>query len=161
LALIALIFCYLLGWLDGMTTTMLLVFPSIFFAFMGFSTALLTQSSVRHRIVYARTPLVLAILLLLTSYTQWPMHVAFCLNRSSLDALSQRVLSGEKIATPVQAGTFRIASAELSPQGIVCLWTTPNPGGNTGFVQTPPGHVPFNLWSMTSLDAQWQFITED
>ncbi len=161
LALITLIFCYLLGWLDGSTTTVLLLLPCVFFAFMGFGTALLTRSSVRQRIVYALTPLVLALLLLLTSYTQWPMHAAFALNRSSLDALSQRVLAGEKIATPVQAGTFRIAKAELSHHGIVCLWTAPNPGGNTGFVQTPPDNVPFNLWSMTSLDAQWQFISED
>lgn len=161
LALVSLIGGYLLGWLDGMTTTALLIFPSVFFAFMGFGTALLSRSSLRHRIFYALAPIVLISLLFLTSFTQWPMRAAFGLNRSSLDALSQRIRAGEQISTPVQVGTFRIAKAELSPHGIVCLWTDPRPGGNTGFIQTAPDQVPFNLWSMTSLDNQWQFITED
>jgi hypothetical protein len=161
LTLIALIGCYVFGWLDGKSTTVLLLLPSVFFVLMGFGTALFTQSDVRHLKFYARTPLILVALLFLTSLTQWPTRAAFALNRSSLDALSQRVRAGEQIATPVQAGTFRIAKAELSHHGIVCLWTCPRPSGNTGFVQTPPDHVPFNLWSMTSLDSQWQLISED
>ncbi|HEY1170480.1 MAG TPA: hypothetical protein VGH19_03835 [Verrucomicrobiae bacterium] len=161
LALMMLICAYLLGWLDGSTTTVLLILPSVFFAFMGFGTALLSRSATRLRISYALIPLILASLLLLTSFTQWPMRVAFALNRHSLDALSQRVRAGESISTPIQAGTFRIAKAELSSQGIVCLWTTHSPGGSTGFVQCPPDHVPFNLWSMTSMNHQWQFISED
>jgi hypothetical protein len=28
-------------------------------------------------------------------------------------------------------------------------------------VQCAPDHVPFNLWSMISLDDRWQFIAED
>ncbi len=100
-------------------------------------------------------------LIISSCFTLWPMRLTYALSHASLHALAQRIQSGEKITTPVQAGFFRVTKAELSSHGIVCLWTVPRPGGNTGFVQTTPDHIPFNLWSMISLDNQWQFITED
>jgi hypothetical protein len=93
--------------------------------------------------------------------TQWPLRVTYALSKSSFDALARRVQSGEQIKTPVNAGFFIVQRAELSRERIVCLWTEPNPGGNTGFVQCRPDYVPFNLWSMVRLDNYWQFIAED
>jgi uncharacterized membrane protein SirB2 len=92
---------------------------------------------------------------------QWPLRAAYALSRDSFDAVAQRVRNGEHITMPLRAGLFTIRRAELSPDGIVCLWTRPNPGGSTGFVQCPRDHVPFNLWSIIRLDDRWQFISED
>jgi len=93
--------------------------------------------------------------------THWPLRVSYALSRSAFDALALRVRSGEHITTPMRAGLFSIQRAELSHHDIVCLWTQPAPGGSTGFVQCRRDYVPFNLWSMVTLDDRWQFISED
>ena len=93
--------------------------------------------------------------------THWPLRVAYAWSRESFDAVAQRVRSGEHITTPLRAGLFIIQRAELSQQGIVCLWTHSNSSGSTGFVQCRRDYVPFNLWSMVRLDDRWQFISED
>ena len=93
--------------------------------------------------------------------THWPIRVAYAWSRASLDAVAQRVRGGERVQTPLRAGLFTIQRAEFSHHGIVCLWTQPNPGGSTGFVQCRRDYVPFNLWSLVRLDDRWQFISED
>jgi uncharacterized membrane protein YuzA (DUF378 family) len=118
-------------------------------------------TSVKRRISYLLVGLSCLALIVTACLTLWPMRLTYALSQASLHSLAQRIQTGEKITTPVQVGFFRVTKAELSPQGIVCLWTVPRPGGNTGFVQCPPDNIPFNLWSTISLDNQWQFITED
>ena len=93
--------------------------------------------------------------------TDWPLRITYAWSRASLDAVSERVRLGEHVITPLRVGLFSIQRAELSDRGIVCLWTEPHPSGSTGFVQCPSDYVPFNLWSHTSLDEHWQFISED
>lgn len=91
----------------------------------------------------------------------WPFRAAYLLSRPSLDWLAREVDAGERLVTPTRVGLFTIVQAEVRPDGIVCLWVDQNPGGKTGFVRCEPDHVPFNLWSMVSLDDHWQFISED
>jgi hypothetical protein len=93
--------------------------------------------------------------------THWPLRATYVLSRTSFDAVAQRVRNGENVTMPLRAGLFTIRRAERSQQGIVCLWTQPNPSGSMGFVQCPRNHVPFNLWSIIRLDDRWQFISED
>ena len=93
--------------------------------------------------------------------THWPLRVTYALSRASFDRVAQRIRNGESITTPLRAGLFTIQRAELSHHDIVCLWTKPQPGGSTGFVQCRRDYVPFNLWSMVRLDDRWQFISED
>jgi hypothetical protein len=91
----------------------------------------------------------------------WPLRARYVLSRSSLDQLAQNVRAGEPLVGPTRVGLFTIVEAEVNRHGIVCLWTDTNPSGKTGFVQCRPDYVPFNLWSMVSLDECWQFISED
>ncbi len=93
--------------------------------------------------------------------TNWPLRVAYAMSRDGFDALAQQIRTGDNVSTPVRSGLFVVRQAELSRNGIVCLWTHPNPSGSTGFVQCPRDHVPFNLWSIVRLDDNWQFISED
>ncbi len=94
-------------------------------------------------------------------YAHWPLRIAYLLSRASLDRLAREACAGRPVAGPAQAGLFRVQQVEVSRHGVVCLWVDTNPAGRTGFVQCDPAHVPFNLWSMISLDDRWQFISED
>ncbi len=93
--------------------------------------------------------------------THWPLRIAHLLSRSSFDRLALELRAGRQMAAPQWVGFFFIKKAEVDRNGIVCLWTNPHPGGNTGFVRCGPKRVPFNLWSMVKLDDTWQFISED
>jgi hypothetical protein len=93
--------------------------------------------------------------------TQWPLRITYSLSRSAFNAAAQSVRKGEDLILPRRVGLFTIRKAEVSYSGVVCLWTQPAAGGNTGFVQCGRDHVPFNLWSMVKLDDGWQFISED
>ena len=92
---------------------------------------------------------------------QWPLRVSYGSSRSGFDLLAQRVRAGEQLHMPQRVGLFTVRKAEVSRQGVVCLWTLPNPAGSTGFVHCGRDHVPFNLWSLVKLDDHWQFISED
>ena len=105
--------------------------------------------------------LVILSLNLSVAATDWPLRASYAVSRGSLEAVAQRVRSGEQVTTPLRAGFFTVRRAEISRHGIVCLWTTPAPAGDTGFVQCPSDRVPFNLYAMVSLDDRWQFISED
>jgi hypothetical protein len=91
----------------------------------------------------------------------WPLRARYLLSRPSLDRLAEDVRAGQPFAGPTQVGLFTIVEAEVNRHGIVCLWIDGNPSGKTGFVQCGPDYIPFNLWSMVSLDDRWQFISED
>jgi hypothetical protein len=89
------------------------------------------------------------------------LRAAYFLSRPSLDSLADDVRAGQPFVGRVRAGAFTIVEGEVSRAGIVCLWVDRDRCGKTGFVRCPPDHVPFNLWSMVSLDERWQFIAED
>jgi len=91
----------------------------------------------------------------------WPLRVGYAISRPAFDSLAARVRSGEQIAVPLRAGLYTIRGAGLSASGIPFLWTASAEGGSTGFVQTSPDHIHFNLWSVVRLDDRWQYISED
>jgi hypothetical protein len=93
--------------------------------------------------------------------TDWPLRATYSISLEELDTLGQRIKAGERLNMPQRAGVFTIQKAEISNEGIVCLWTRPALGGNTGFVQCKPDYVPFNLWSVIRLHGGWQLIAED
>jgi hypothetical protein len=106
-------------------------------------------------------PVACLAMMISVAVTYWPLRVTYALSRDAFDSIAERVRAGEPIAMPVRAGLFTVRTAELSHQGIVCLWTVPDPAGSTGFVQCRHDYVPFNLWSLIRLDDRWQFIAED
>lgn len=105
---------------------------------------------------------VLSLLCIATvAWSHWPISITYRISRASLDDLASRLRAGEKVNVPTVAGLFTIQEVGLGRDGIPYLWTEPGRGGSTGFVQTSPDHVPFNLWSMIRLDDRWQYISED
>ena len=95
------------------------------------------------------------------AWSHWPLGITYRLSRASLDDLALKLRAGETVSVPTVAGLFTIQEVGLGRDGIPYLWTEPGRGGSTGFVQTSPDHVPFNLWSMIRLDDRWQYISED
>lgn len=91
----------------------------------------------------------------------WPLRACYGWSRSAFDSFAERVRAGERLRMPQRIGLFTIEKAEVSSDGIVCLWTMPDPAGSTGFVQCRQNYIPFNLWSVVRLDDRWQFISED
>ncbi|MEM1070979.1 MAG: hypothetical protein AAGI63_18885 [Planctomycetota bacterium] len=119
--------------------------------------ATVTAKTIRGQFVgVAAVAILLATLVLGT-----PLRLAFRLSRPSLDRIAERVADEEQIQTPFWVGPFRIRKAELDRNGVVCLWTDDSPQGRTGFVRHEPSELPFNLWSHTVLDHDWQLIHED
>ena len=100
-------------------------------------------------------------ILLSVATSDWPLHAAYALSRPSFDHVADHVRAGTPPTTPCLIGLFRIRKAEVSENGIVCLWTDDEARGPTGFVQCGPDDLPFNLWSHARLDDSWQFISED
>ena len=94
----------------------------------------------------------------------WPLRAAYAFSRPAFDQVSQQMSAGETIESPQRIGWFRIERVE-APGGTdyqgLQLWTSVHPNGNTGFVQSAPDQLPFNLWSHFRLDETWQFISED
>jgi hypothetical protein len=92
---------------------------------------------------------------------QWPLRMAYLLSQPAIEQVADDMRAGRPFHGPALVGAFRIERAEISPQGVPCLWMDLNPAGRTGLVQCSSYRPPFNLWSLTSLDERWQCITED
>lgn len=125
-----------------------------------------------------RVWIVSSVLLLLLWWSNWPVHVSYFLARSELDRVAQRVRAGERLQTPFRVGLIVVRDIEVRQRvvnysgldddpdatdrrNIVCLWTFPNPGGATGFMQSRPHLVQANVATHHVLDHRWQFIEED
>ena len=89
----------------------------------------------------------------------WPLRVAFVVSRPALEQAASQLKVGKRVSNQ-WAGTFFIRRGELRG-AIACLWINTDSAGSTGFVQTPPTLLPFNMWSEISLDDRWQLISED
>src|SRR2546427_2353374 len=79
--------------------------------------------------------LICACIMISAVTTDWPLRAAYAASRRSLDALESKIRAGEQLRMPRRAGFFTIRKAEVYYNGIVCLWTGPDPAGNTGFVR--------------------------
>lgn len=98
----------------------------------------------------------------------WPLQAAYSLSRPAFEQVAEQVESGKTLSTPRRVGWFHIQQIEASgpaenqiEQHGVRLWTNLHPNGKTGFVQSNPEDMRFNLWSHFKLDGTWQFISED
>lgn len=117
----------------------------------------------------SRRPAIAALLIVFSvTVFNWPLRIGYAFSRPAFNEIAARVTAGETITTPRRVGWFHIEAITLpehlfyyAEDGIVCLWTEVHPHGNTGFVQTSPDNLPFNLWSHFKLDNTWQFIAED
>jgi hypothetical protein len=131
---------------------------------LAFAMALVATISgiVRHSFVRRAVGgfIITIVLIVSVALWHWPFRAAYALSRPALERAATEVRAGHSFEGR-RVGVFLVRRAEVSRTGIVCLWVDTNPSGRTGFVQTPPQYVPFNLWSQISLDAQWQFISED
>ena len=98
----------------------------------------------------------------------WPLKAAYSLSRPAFNHVAEQVESGKTLSTPRRVGWFRIqqieapgpAENQIDEHGLR-LWTNLHPNGKTGFVQSRPDDLSFNLWSYFRLDDTWQFISED
>jgi hypothetical protein len=88
--------------------------------------------------------------------------LVYAASRPSLEKLAAEVQAGHSLNLPVRLGLNTIKSAEISRNGIVCLWTEPSPGGSMGFVHCDPEKAEsLNLFGKLRLDDGWQFVQED
>ena len=94
-------------------------------------------------------------------FSSFPLRIGYHLSKGRMNRVAARLQAGDTVTTPCWVGSIRVQKAELSRHGVACLWTHPHPSGSDGFVKTPPDYVPFNLWSHTQIDDEWQFISED
>lgn len=94
--------------------------------------------------------------------TDWPLKLRFTLSRPEIDALADRVQSGQNVALPCYAGLFWVRGAEANRAGQPCLWTRLEPGGNTGLVRCRANTQPaLNLASSLVLGDGWYLVAED
>ncbi len=94
--------------------------------------------------------------------THWPLRIAYKFSQPAFEDAARSLRAGAKFEQPVQVGLFFIEKAEIYElNGKVCLWTSLDSSGKTGFTQCPPKNLPFNLWSTIELDESWQLVSED
>lgn len=87
--------------------------------------------------------LALTVMPLATTWTLWPLRLAFHVSRPSLERLADRVATGQTVQTARWVGPFRVARTAVDPAtGNVGLMIDPNPNGPTGFVRLGPGNSP-------------------
>lgn len=77
-------------------------------------------------------------------FTDWPIRVNFKLHQASLQAVADRVASGEKIAGGISIGVFRFRRVGTAHNHEDHIGFQINGGFHGGmyFVATPPGFVP-------------------
>lgn len=104
--------------------------------------------------------------------TSWPMRASFLIVRPSLDTIAARIDRGENVSFPVRLGLVTLVAAEKR-RGVVCLWTDSPNINPDGFVRATPKTIEnhpaqtegngawFNVWSVTPLDKDWTFYSED
>lgn len=123
-----------------------------------------THRTAKRRTV-SRQALALAMFLLIVGSiveTQWPLRLAFAISRPSLDQLAEQIREHGRIREQRRAGLFVVRTSQVTADGVVCLWTEPDPWGNTGFVKCAPERAQrFNLWSTLQLSDDWQLVSED
>jgi len=106
-------------------------------------------------------PVLSLVIVISTAITHWPLRLSFAASRPTFEKLVERLLAGDRV-DPRQIGLFRVRSTQIyTSKDIVCLWTDMDSKGRKGFVRCRPSEVPFNLFSLITVDDDWQFISED
>ena len=93
---------------------------------------------------------------------QWPARLSYLASLPALESLASEVRAGRSLSEPKRAGLVLVKRAEIKRNGIVCLWTSLDSCGNTGFVQCDADRAEsLNLFEHLRLDNHWQFIVEE
>lgn len=130
--------------------------------------ALMTVPSLESRKRFRRQAAISLVTVVSIAALNWLLRMAYAFSRPAFEQVAAQVKAGEAIDTPRRIGWFNIERVEApgpAANGInyhgLRLWTNIHPNGNTGFVQSSPDNLRFNLWSHFRLDETWQFISED
>ena len=115
------------------------------------------------------TVVVLAMLPLATIVSLWPLHLAFHVQRPTLERLADGVAAGKPLGGVRWVGPFRIEGAKVDPTtGSVGLLIDPNPNGPTGFVRLGPAATPDDRRALIRGDVGdihladgWYYLGED
>jgi hypothetical protein len=87
--------------------------------------------------------LALAVLPIVTLWTLWPLHLAFCAARPDLERLVNQVAAGRPVRFPRRVGLFNLTAATVAPgSGHVGLRIYANGANSTGLVRLNAGAVP-------------------
>ncbi len=91
----------------------------------------------------------------------WPLRVVFIACSPWMNQLADRVASGYQVRAAHWIGPWRIVGSDVR-NGCICLWTSTNPAGPSGFVRHDPGApYRFNVWVDLHLNSAWQYTEED
>lgn len=109
----------------------------------------------------ARGP-ILCVIAATVAFSDWPLRLTFACSRGSLERLAAQIGAGQSPELPVRAGLFVVRGTE-NRNGIICLWTDPDPAGPGGFANCAPAGAArnFNINENVFLSGQWQWIVED
>jgi len=110
----------------------------------------------------ARTTLLVGTLVLAgLAFTNAPLQLIFAVYESHFEAVSDKLLGGERPNFPLRIGPFRVIDGGIRDgSGAPYLMTSGHPYEINGFVRDPKGTY-FNLWSITPLSDGWAYIEED
>ncbi|MEX2581316.1 MAG: hypothetical protein WD342_19825 [Verrucomicrobiales bacterium] len=110
----------------------------------------------------ARSTLLVGTLVLAgLAFTNAPLRLIFAAYESRFEAVSDKLLEGERPNFPLWIGPFRaIDGGVRDGSGAPYLMTSGHPYEINGFVRDPKGTY-FNLWSITPVSDGWAYIEED
>jgi hypothetical protein len=121
----------------------------------------------RHPLVAWTLAIALAVLPLATSFTFWPLRLAFLVSSPAMNRLADRAAGGVPVRS-AWAGLYRVNGTMVDPvTGNVGLVTDRDPSGRGGFVRVRPGTPNrgggpfFNLYLDIPLGGGWRYQKED
>ena len=110
----------------------------------------------------ARTTLLVGTLALAgLAFTNAPLRLIFAVYEARFEAVSDKLLGGERPSFPLWIGPFKVIDGGIRDgSGAPYLMTSGQPYEINGFVRDPKGTY-FNLWSITPVSDGWAYIEED
>lgn len=107
------------------------------------------------------TLLVGALILTGLAFTNAPFQWIFATYESQFEAVSDKLVAGERLNFPFWIGPFKVIDGGIRDgSGVPYLMTSGHPYEINGFVRDPKGTY-FNLWSITPVSDRWAYIQED
>lgn len=95
------------------------------------------------------------------AFTNAPLRLIFATYESRFEAVSDKLLRGERPNFPLWIGPFKVIDGGIRDgSGTPYLMTSGHPHEINGFVRDPKGTY-FNLWSITPVSDGWAYIEED
>ena len=119
-----------------------------------------TRRTVNRQAVRA-TLLVGTLILAGLAFTNIPLRFIFATYESQFEAVSDKLVAGERLNFPFWIGPFKVIDGGVRDgSGAPYLMTSGHPYEINGFVRDPKGTY-FNLWTITPVSDGWAYIEED